>query len=670
MSRAVHRRSWDRTEIAFFVALVAAVTPVLVAAARAIADGWYPTGDDAFAGLRAQDVFSAHPPLLGTWSSASLWSHQWINHPGPAQFFVLAAPVAVFGVGTGVVLGTALTNGAAIVGAGLLARRRGGPVFGAVAMAFVATLCWTLGSELLFDPWSQNAPIFPFLVFLFGVWSVADGDIGVLWVPVVAGSFAVQTHLSYVLLVPGLLALALVAWGAGFWRARGRGGRSWRRTRRHGIRSLLISGGVLLLCWVPPLYEQVTASPGNLTGLVRAARDTPPGTPGFTGAVRAVGEIVAVPPFWLPSSWAHPGFSRHGSRHPVGLLVALLTLLMAVVAGLAVMAWRRGDRMVCAGLGTAVVASGVAFLSAARSTSPFGLVANYVEWLWPISMFVWLMIALGAYRAARAALSATIPRRLAVAAIRRRHLRRRGVATAGAAAAAVLFGALAIPRANRGGGAPAWSVPVAKQVFAELRPQLPRHGTVLVNMPPSNMAALYGDAVASIGPALLAELRSHDIPFVVRGPNNDLSMVRQVGDRRRWDGHNAVVEVTIAATRSTSAVQGRRVAMHPGISRAEEAERLHLRASLIAQVRQSGGLRLSRAGRRLVRDHQLAPRLLRVVSESGTAPENVFQATTMLDLDGAVDADALDPGELHRYLQLTDAWAHHNVLVILSPPKY
>ena len=57
----------------FVASIVVAVVPVAVAAARAIHDGWLPTGDNALSAVRARDLFSiTNLPLLGTWSSASV----------------------------------------------------------------------------------------------------------------------------------------------------------------------------------------------------------------------------------------------------------------------------------------------------------------------------------------------------------------------------------------------------------------------------------------------------------------------------------------------------------------------------------------------------------------------------------------------------------------------
>src|SRR5207342_2557220 len=130
------------------------------------------------------------------------------NHPGPLYFDVLAVQARLFEPGAGVAFGVALVNTLCIVGIAVFAYRRGGALLGTIAMAATATLCWAMGSELLFDPWGPHAVLLPFLLFLVLVWSMTCGDLLALPLAVGVGSLVVQTHLSYVLLVP-----LLGAWG-------------------------------------------------------------------------------------------------------------------------------------------------------------------------------------------------------------------------------------------------------------------------------------------------------------------------------------------------------------------------------------------------------------------------------------------------------------------------
>ncbi len=55
----------DRLKHIYQVAVVLAVTPIVVSALRNGLSGWVPTGDAAITTLRIKDVFTAHPPLVG-----------------------------------------------------------------------------------------------------------------------------------------------------------------------------------------------------------------------------------------------------------------------------------------------------------------------------------------------------------------------------------------------------------------------------------------------------------------------------------------------------------------------------------------------------------------------------------------------------------------------------
>ena len=193
----------------FLASVVVALVPVVVATTRAIRNGWIPTEDNALWAIRSRDLFSlTHLPLIGSWSSVSLSVKTLVNHPGPLYFDVLAVPARLFEPGAGVAFGVALVNSLCIVGIAVFAHRRGGALLGTIAMAATATLCWTMGSELLFDPWGPHAVLLPFLFFLVLVWSMTCGDLPALPFAVGVGSLVMQTHLSYVLLVP-----LLGAWG-------------------------------------------------------------------------------------------------------------------------------------------------------------------------------------------------------------------------------------------------------------------------------------------------------------------------------------------------------------------------------------------------------------------------------------------------------------------------
>jgi hypothetical protein len=96
--------------VLFPVSLLAAVAPIIVAAARAIDRGWIPVTDNALITIRARDVLTDHHPLLGTWSSASGTTGTAFNNPGPLLFDLLALPARLLEGGAGVAVAVTVLN--------------------------------------------------------------------------------------------------------------------------------------------------------------------------------------------------------------------------------------------------------------------------------------------------------------------------------------------------------------------------------------------------------------------------------------------------------------------------------------------------------------------------------------------------------------------------------
>src|SRR5262245_50435605 len=142
---------------------------------------------------------------------------------------------------------------------------------------------------MLYDTWSQHAPLIPFSLFLVAVWAAVAGDVVAAPIAVVAGSYALQTHLSYALLVPGLALFGLAAVLARLWVRRRDDPEGWPALRGRAGRWAGVTLGVTLLCWAQPLIEEVTAKgEGNLTALVRSVTASAP-TPGLGRSIRALG---------------------------------------------------------------------------------------------------------------------------------------------------------------------------------------------------------------------------------------------------------------------------------------------------------------------------------------------------------------------------------------------
>ncbi len=384
--------------------MVIAVVPIAVAAVRDGLRNWEPTWDAAITAVRVRDVFSSHPPLTGLFASASNGTQATYSYLGALEFYLLAVPVRLLGTTWGLLLGMAAINITVVLVALWLVRRRVGEVGAIVAAVFVASLLWTLGSEILIDPTPMQAGILPFFALLIAAWSVADGDRFALLVLAILGNYLVLLHLKFMLVVPVVGIVALVCW-VQFLRAARRSDPDawpsrWRRHRRWFVGALVVT----LAMWLPVLYDQFISADKNLGKLIDAVLHGGGGSSHTTllGAIGAVVSVTAVPPLWLPSTFAHPPFDPAGGGQP---LVIRIVFGLVLLAGFAVSArWtrRRHDRA----LGSGLVVAGAAWVAwvATWLVNPNAdtLPIHYFWGLWPLSVFIWFLLVMVAGRAASA----------------------------------------------------------------------------------------------------------------------------------------------------------------------------------------------------------------------------------------------------------------------------
>jgi hypothetical protein len=490
-----------------------AVLPLLTAAARALRDGWYPVGDNAFFALRARDVLTEHHPLLGTWTSASLSGDVEINNPGALLYYLLAIPARV-DPESGLVVGVVALHLAMVGLAGWFAWRRGPGSLVAVLAAYAA-LFWTMGGDLLVEPWQPHSLLPAFLALLVLVWSLALGDGTALPFAVGVGSLLVQTHLSYATLVLGLGAGGIAALVV------------VRRADRDAlVRPALVAVLVALVLWAPPLVEQVSSgSDGNLGNVARSALgegDDDAARVGASTAGRIVAATVALPPWWARDSFAEtldagvPGVVPPDElpNLPSGAAGSLALLgLVAALGAAATLAHRRGDR---AGLVAAAVAGGAVGLAvltvAIIPLGPLGFAAHQVRWLWPMATFTTGALVLG-----------LLPRPWSLRV---------------AAAGLVVLALAGLPAHHQelgpslGPSGDAEVVPSLGALAAEVD-ALSGYGTLLVDVEGLRLFEPYSTP-------LMLELQRRGIPFV----SDHVPTIRQLGESRRDQGQaDAVVYV-------------------------------------------------------------------------------------------------------------------------------
>lgn len=190
--------------------------------------------------------------LVGAYSR-----YQW-HHPGPLPFYLMAPLYSLGGART-----AALHAGAAILSLASIAwvvaicwRRR--PTLMLPVAAALALYAWRAG-EAMASPWNPHLPVLPVAALVVTAADVVAG--AAISLPMVAllASVAGQAHVA---LVPVSLVLGAVAVArAGVGAVRGEAASEWRR-------ALTVTAVVLMVCWMVPVYEQLTASPlGNLSEL-------------------------------------------------------------------------------------------------------------------------------------------------------------------------------------------------------------------------------------------------------------------------------------------------------------------------------------------------------------------------------------------------------------------
>jgi hypothetical protein len=604
--------------------VLATVTPIVVAVVRGIRRGWLPIGDNAFFEVRARDVLTAHHPLVGTWTSASLTVGKNINNPGPLFFDLLALPTKVGGP-SGLAVGVAAVNVLCVAAIAAIAWRHGGAVATTAAMACTATLLWSMGSELLYDPWQPNALLLPFLLLLTLVWATVLGDRWMLPAVVAVASLIVQTHFSYAVLI-AVLAL-VTAVGAAV---------SWRRGTRFAPPALA-AVVVAALCWVQPLIDQFDDDGhGNLTNLLGSA-GAASAKVGAALGTRIVASIVALPPFWGRPSIADGVTGVLPSPAAAAVALVATAVVLAAVAGLAV---RRRDGAAGAALGLSAVLLVAALATAAIiPVGVYALAAHQFRWLWPLAAFATFAVLLTLGQAAAGRVGA-----VAVA----------GVLTV----AALIATGLDLPTYNAATGptADADAIPTARRLLAQLGP-IEGRGPVLLDIRGLRFAEPYNLAV-------MAELQRRGIEFHV----DDDGMVHQLGTARAADGSERarILQRDRDDVLAPPPDESELVARVVGLTPAERAERDRL-ADEVAGYVEAHGLRLNAEGRRLrargeLADFGPARRVLHV-------PRPFIAGDTIVRLvrEDLVTIDPAWRARIDRYVDLLERWNRHTVAIYLEP---
>jgi len=357
-----------------------------------------------------------------------VFDHDGWNHPGPAYFYVQSVAYRLLGDRpASLFAGAVLLSGLSALGVLWVVRRRAS----ATRTVLVAVvLCW-LGILLcahspsaitysegplggLASPWNPMVVIVPLLLLLVLSASALAGSGQAVLGAALVGTLVLQANISSGPLALLLVGLAIVGWVVARVRRRGEATPgSW------AARALAIAGGVLLvLLWVPPVVEQLTGHPGNMTLLLRYFSHHGGGQPLAAAwwSLVDVAAMVVVGPSQVMAQLL-------GNRPPHALL-GVGVLVAAVAAGsAAVVVGLHQRRGFAAGLGLASLLGLLGLL--ASFSRIVGFIFGY--------LVVWAVVVPIAALTAVALLG--VPERWRTgAALRRGRLGLLGLAVAGSAA--------------------------------------------------------------------------------------------------------------------------------------------------------------------------------------------------------------------------------------------
>jgi hypothetical protein len=315
-----------------------------------------PWGDTALLELSVRDVGS-HVLLLGPYSR-----YRW-HHPGPLLFDWLAVPYRLLGSNARALnQGSLLTAAIAIGVVAWVVHRRGGTALVAWSMVVAGLLIWAVGPDVVRSPWNPWITVLPLLAVIALAWNATAGDLWSYPLAVAGGSFVVQSHVGY-----SAVALAILG-GAGVivLVTAIRKQVPWKPVIVAG----LVSVGVLLVLWAPPVYQQVRDEPGNLSELRQFFSDAKADHDLDDGVRVTVEELGVVPAQIVGLDTAASQTDRPSSMAGVITLVAL-------AAAVGVAAWRR-----CRAALLLAALVGLSILAAIWSVSRvIGPIENYLV-LW------------------------------------------------------------------------------------------------------------------------------------------------------------------------------------------------------------------------------------------------------------------------------------------------
>jgi hypothetical protein len=290
-----------------------------------------------------------------TWKQQlGVFDHNNWNHPGPTYFYLVSLAYRALGSGArSLFVGATVLNGLAAAACVGVVRRRSTPTRALWAAVWIAALAAVLAAAgpsattysesvlgALVSPWNPMVVLFPLLLLLLLCAGAVDRSGTSLVGALLVASYVVQTDISTTPLAVALVGGAAVTWAATAVLDRRRRPAPADRAAApkepgrtaDGRRAALLSvvGLVVLVAmWVPPLVQQFTGHPGNLTLIVRFFGASHPGQSlaGSLWSVAAASAVLVAGPSEVMTSILG-GAPAHAG---LAVAVAIATLVVSVV---------------------------------------------------------------------------------------------------------------------------------------------------------------------------------------------------------------------------------------------------------------------------------------------------------------------------------------------------
>ena len=258
--------------------------------------------------------------LLGPYSR-----FEW-NHPGPAYLYALAPTYELLGrTRAGIRVGALVVTLLAVLAILLVYRTQLGFRHFCVAAPLLAGYLLYMGNTLR-STWNPYVTVLPLALLILCCAAVAVRKNWALPAAAFVASFVVQTHVMYIPVVLAAVAAAVII--RFFSRSIERSG-----SKRSAAPWWIAAGIILALMWAPPVIEEISNSPGNISSLVSFFTEQGGEEGDLIPPLLAVAGAAAGPALRIPEALGLGQF-------PVALQAAAIALL-ALLLALSAWAWLR-----------------------------------------------------------------------------------------------------------------------------------------------------------------------------------------------------------------------------------------------------------------------------------------------------------------------------------------